>query len=159
MVAINDTIPSGTLQTKTYGSERDVYTNDLFYDKRVVLFGIAGAFNPMCEQQYQSFLDNYDALKDKGIEAIYCLSVNDPNTMENWWKSLGSSDKITMLSDGSGTYIKYLGLEQDLSSDHMGQRSRRFSMLIDKSVIVILHVEDAHDFSETSGSKLVEEIK
>lgn len=159
MVATNDMIPSGVFQTKTYGSIEDVHTYDMFPEKRVILFGVVGAYNDTCRDQYMSYVEHYDQLKaNKGIDEIYCVAVNDVNVLSEWWKSLGSHENIKILSDGSGNYARALGVAQDLSSRNLGQRQRRFSMLVDNNVIKAIHSEDIDYLSETLPAKLLEEV-
>lgn len=159
MVTINDSMPSGTLQIKTDGTVRDIQTYDLFPEKRVIVFGVAGAYNDRCRDHYMNFLENYDNLKNtKGIDAIYCITVNDPNVVEEWWKSLGSHDNLQILSDGSGDYARALGMQLDMTSAHMGQRQRRFIILADNNSIKALHTEDPSALSETRADELLKEV-
>src|SRR5438094_6016353 len=122
-IKVGDRLPAGTLQ-EYYDVEKDgcsigpnpVSIESLTRGKKVVLFGLPGAFTPTCSAKHvPSYLANYDKLKAQGIDEIICMSVNDPFVMGAWAKDQKTQGKIRMMADGSGTYTKTLGLEFDLS--------------------------------------------
>jgi len=115
MVKIGDRIPAMKLMTPTPEGPREIDTGALFAGKTVVLFAVPGAFTPTCSIKHlPGFLQQYEALKAKGVDEIVCLAVNDVFVMDAWAKSQNIDGRITMLADGSGAFTQALGLELDL---------------------------------------------
>lgn len=158
-IQIGDRLPPGTLM-EYYDVAKDgcsvgpnpVSIEELTRGKKVVLFGLPGAFTPTCSAKHvPSYLADYDALKAKGVDTIACMSVNDPFVMGAWGRELHADGKVRMLADGSAAYTKALGLELDLTARGMGIRCQRFSMLVDDGVVRTLNVEAPGKF-EVSGA-------
>src|ERR1700690_1563206 len=131
-IKVGDKIPSATLMQMKDGGPKPVKTDDLFAGKKVVVFALPGAFTPTCSAKHlPGYIQNADAIKKKGIDAIACVSVNDAFVMGAWGEQQGAGDKVMMLADGNGDLTKALGLEMDASKFGMGKRSQRFSMLVE----------------------------
>lgn len=110
--------------------------------KKIIVFGLPGAFTPTCSARHApSYIQLVDQLKAKGIDEIWCISVNDAYVMGAWGRELGATGKVRMMADGSAAYTRALGLDVDLTARDMGVRSRRYSMLVDNGVVRALHVE------------------
>jgi len=161
-IKVGDRLPAGTLQ-EYYEVEKDgcsvgpnpVTIDELTRGKKVVLFGLPGAFTPTCSAKHvPSYLVDYDKLKAKGVDTIACLSVNDAFVMGAWGRDQHAGDKIRMLADGSAAYTKALGLEFDLTARGMGVRCQRFSMLVDDGVVKTLNIEAPAKF-EVSGADTI----
>ena len=117
------------------GKWTDETTNDYFKGKRVVLFSLPGAFTPTCSsQQLPGFVKNYDAIKNLGIDEIYCCSVNDSYVMNEWAKKMAISN-IKLIPDGSGLFTKYMGMLIAKDQNGFGQRSWRYMAIINDGVI------------------------
>lgn len=117
-------------------------TSDLFAGKKVVLFGLPGAFTPTCStQQLPKYEELYQQFMDAGIDEVYCTSVNDAFVMFKWAQDLGI-ENVKMLPDGNGDFAKGLGMLVDKSNLGFGKRSWRYSMLIDDLNIVDTFSED-----------------
>jgi peroxiredoxin len=115
--------------------------------KTVLLFALPGAFTPTCSAQHlPGYIAQLDALRDKGVDEVWCVSVNDAFVMHAWGKSAGANGKVRMLADGSADFAKALGLTLDLGQRGMGLRSQRFAMLIKDGVVADLQVEAAGKF-------------
>ena len=115
--------------------------------KNVLLFALPGAFTPTCSAQHlPGYLAHFDALKAKGVDEIWCVSVNDAFVMHAWGKAQGVAGKVRMLADGSADFAKALGLTLDLTAKGMGLRSQRFAMLVKNGVVADLQVEAAGKF-------------
>lgn len=116
-------------------------TDDFFKGRRVVLFALPGAFTPTCSTVHlPQYNELYEAIRDNGVDDVICLSVNDSFVL-NEWKKAERTDKITMLPDGNGEFTRKLGLlvnKEDLS---FGQRSWRYSMVVDDGVIEKMFLE------------------
>ena len=113
------------------GSWVDLTTDEIFKDKKVVIFALPGAFTPTCSgQQLPGYEEKYDQIKDLGIDEIYCLSVNDAFVMNAWAKDLGI-EKVKMLPDGEGVFTQGMGMLVNKPKQGFGMRSWRYSMFVD----------------------------
>ena len=127
------TFDNGEWTTKT--------TDDFFKGKKVVLFSLPGAFTPTCSGQQLPFYDEmYDKFKDKGIDDVYCISVNDAFVMNAWARDLGIKN-VKMIPDGCGTFTSNMGMLVAKPKQGFGMRSWRYSALINDGVVEILNEE------------------
>jgi peroxiredoxin len=158
-IKVGDKIPSATLMQMKDGGPKPVKTDDLFAGKKVVVFALPGAFTPTCSAKHlPSFVQNADAIKAKGVDAIACVSVNDAFVMGAWGEQQKVGDKIMMLADGNGDLTKALGLELDGSRFGMGKRSQRFAMIVDNGVVTKLNVEEPGAFAVSSAEHVLTEL-
>lgn len=144
-------IPSATVDVvtpsgdSTYAfSEADLATV-LKGHKKAVLFAVPGAFTPTCSGKHlPGFIDNYAALKAKGVDAVYCLSVNDKYVMRAWAEATpGCKDTgITLIADGNGDFAKAFGLSKDSSGSKMGTRCTRFAAIVEEGNVTSLQVDE-----------------
>ena len=161
-IKVGDTLPEATLTefVEVEGNGCSVGPNafkvsDLVKGKRVALFALPGAFTPTCSAQHvPSYLKQFDALRAKGIDEIWCVSVNDAFVMGAWGRDQQSGGKVRMLADGSGDFTRKVGLELDLTARGMGVRSQRYAMVVDNGVVKHLFVEAPGKF-EVSSADLV----
>src|SRR5260221_13506985 len=108
-IKVGDKVPSVKLKHMTAEGVKDITTDELFGDKKVVLFALPGAFTPTCSAKHlPGFIQNADAIKQKGVDAIACLSVNDAFVMGAWGDQQGAGDKVMMLADGNGDFTRDL---------------------------------------------------
>jgi len=153
MIQVNDKMPAGHLQQLVDGNLVTHDTNELFQNKKVVLFAVPGAFTPTCSIDHlPGYVVSADELKAKGIDNIICLSVNDAFVMHAWGETQNASE-LMMLADGDGSYTKALGLEM-ITGPFGGLRSQRYSMIIDNGVVTNLHVEKPKEF-EVSKAQII----
>ena len=103
-------------------------------------------------------MDNSEALKNKGLDTIACVSVNDPFVMEAWGNAQSVGDSVMMLADGNGDFAKAIDLEMDGSGFGLGQRSQRYSMVVNDGIVEVLNVEPAGSFGESSAEALLGQI-
>ncbi|MPY90371.1 MAG: redoxin family protein [Luteitalea sp.] len=144
MIKVGDKLPGGTLKTLTTEGPKDSAVNDIFDGKKVVLFGVPGAFTGVCTKQHlPTYVQQYDALKAKGVDTVACLAVNDVFVLDGWSKAGAADGKVLMLSDWNADYVKKIGTEFDGSGFGLGTRSKRFSMVVDNGVVRSLNVEEA----------------
>lgn len=130
-----------------------VSTAEAARGKRIVIFGLPGAYTPTCSAQHvPGYLQNLDALKQKGVDEVWCVSVNDGYVMAAWGREQKGIGKIRFLGDGSAEFAKKLGLEKDLTGAGMGMRMQRFSMLVENGVVKSVNVEAPGKF-EVSDAK------
>lgn len=154
-IAVNDIFPSVTTKRLGAAGLEDFTLADAIKGKKVVIFGVPGAYTPSCAQKHlPGYVKNADALKAKGVDAIYCVAVNDPFVMSAWGQSAGVDGKVTMVADGLGTLTKALGLEFDGSGAGLGIRSKRFSMVVENGVVKTLEVEAAPSDVELSSAEV-----
>jgi peroxiredoxin len=159
-IKVGDRLPEGQLQefieVETAGCSLGPNTfnvADLAKGKRIVIFGLPGAYTPTCSAKHvPSYLQHCAALKAKGVDEIWCLAVNDAFVMGAWGRDEKVGGKVRMMADGSAEYTKRLGLELDLTARGMGVRCQRFSMLVDNGVVKKLNVEAPGKY-EVSGAE------
>jgi peroxiredoxin len=115
---------------------------DLFSEKRVIVFGLPGAYTPTCSnKQLPRFEAMYDQFQEKGIDAIYCVSVNDPFVMRHWGKHQGV-DRVKLLPDGTGEFTRKLGMLVDKSNIGFGMRSWRYAVVINNGIVEQMFAEE-----------------
>ncbi len=158
-IKVGDRIPDGTL-TEMIDAERPGCTigpnsfavSDITKGKKIAIFGLPGAFTPTCSAKHvPSYVENFDRLRAKGVDEIWCVAVNDAFVMGAWGRDQKSSGKVRMMADGSAEFTKKVGLELDLTARGMGIRSQRYSMLVEDGVVKRLNVEAPGKF-EVSGA-------
>jgi len=150
-----DTIPSATLKYLSDEGMKDVSTDELFGGKKVVMFAVPGAFTPTCTNKHlPGFLAHAGDIKAKGVDEIVCVAVNDPFVMKAWGESVGGGPDIRMLSDGNGELTQKLGLTMDGSGFGLGQRCKRFAMVVEDGKVTKLAVDDS-GLSATSAESIL----
>ncbi len=123
------------------GKPGKVSTAAHFAGKKVVLFGVPGAFTPTCSQAHlPGYVVQADKLKAKGADEIICMSVNDAFVMDSWGQDK-NAEELTMLGDGNAEFTEALGLEMDGSGFGLGKRCQRFAMIVDNGVVTTVAVE------------------
>jgi glutaredoxin/glutathione-dependent peroxiredoxin len=151
-IQVGDTIPSMNVQLITDGPN-EVSTGDIFGGKKIVLFGLPGAYTPTCSATHvPGFVNQYDDIKAKGADGIICLSVNDPAVLGAWSDDLGARGKVDMLADGSAELTKAMGLDIDLSVAGLSTRCKRFSMIVDDGKVTALNIEDSPPACDISSA-------
>jgi len=155
-IKVGDKIPSAKLKYMGANGPAETTTDDLFKGKKVVVFGLPGAFTPTCSAKHvPGFVQHAAEIKKKGVASIACVSVNDAFVMGAWGKDQGAGDKVMMLADGNADFTRAIGLEQDLSGAGLGVRSKRYAMIVDNGTVKWLGVEEAPGKLEKSGAEVV----
>ena len=155
-VQVGDQAPSGRFHVMSADGPGVLSSAELFDGKKVVVFSVPGAFTPTCSKEHlPGFIDNADAIKAKGVDAIACMAVNDAFVMDAWGKSAGAGDKVLMLADGNGEYAAALGLELDGSGFGLGTRGQRFAMVVEDGKITQLHVEAPMEFKVSAAENIL----
>lgn len=127
--------------------------------KRIALFAVPGAYTRTCSAKHlPGYVQQAAALKAKGIDEVWCLSVNDAMVMGAWGRDNQAFGKVRMIADGSALYTKALGLEVDITARGMGVRSQRYSMLIEDGVIKALNLEAPGKFEVSDAEALLKQI-
>jgi peroxiredoxin len=165
-IQIGDRLPDATLseyiETETEGCSLGPNTfkvADLVKGKTIAIFGLPGAFTPTCSAQHlPGYIQLADQLKAKGVDEIWCVSVNDAFVMGAWGREQKATGIVRMMADGSGSFTKALGLELDLVAKGLGVRSQRYSMLVEDGAVKQLNLENGGGFTVSSAEKLLEQL-
>ncbi|WP_265570663.1 peroxiredoxin [Sphingomicrobium nitratireducens] len=157
-ISVGDKIPDVTVMMATPEGPVPVNTGSFFAGKTVALFAVPGAYTPTCSVKHlPGYVEKADELKAKGVDEIAVTAVNDAFVMGSWNRDQGSSD-ITALADGNGAFAEALGLTMDASKFGMGQRSQRYSMIVEDGVVKSLNVEEPGDFSVSGADTLLSQL-
>jgi peroxiredoxin len=156
---VGDTLPAATFMHMSADGPAPLSSDALFAGKTVLLFNVPGAFTPTCSAKHlPGFIDHADTLKAKGIDTVACLAVNDVFVMNAWGKDAGAGDKVLMLADGNGAFIKAIGLEMDASKFGMGTRGQRFSLIAKDGVVTQLNIEAPGEFKVSSAEHALSQL-
>ena len=152
---IGNNFPSGIFLIKDNNGIKEVKTDDYFKSKKVVLFALPGAFTPTCSAKHlPGYIKSYQEIKDKGVDIIACMAVNDPHVMHAWGIANKVEDKIDMLSDSDCSVSVSLGLDMNFGKI-MGHRSRRFAMIVDDNIIKKSLVEKVGAFEVSTADNIL----
>jgi peroxiredoxin len=165
-IKAGDKLPPGELseyiEVETAGctiGPNNFKVDDLTHGKKVVIFGLPGAFTPTCSAKHvPSYLQNIDRLKAKGVSDVICMAVNDAFVMGAWARDQKTAGKIRMMGDGSANYTKALGLEFDLSARGLGLRCQRFSMLVDNGTVKVLNIEAPGKYEVSDAETMLRQM-
>ena len=158
-IQVGDTLPSINLMTMTTEGPKPISMTEISSGKKVVLFAVPGAFTPTCSAQHlPGFIKHNKELRDKGIDVVACVSVNDPFVMNAWGEDRKVGEEVLMLSDGNGEFTAAIGLEMDGSGFGLGTRSQRYAMIIDDGVVSALNVEPGPGIDISSAEKILEQL-
>jgi peroxiredoxin len=165
-VKVGDKLPAGSLsefiEVATEGctvGPNEFKLDDLTRNKKVVIFGLPGAFTPTCSAKHvPSYLQNIDKLRAKGVDEVICMAVNDPFVMGAWARDQKTGGKIRMMGDGSANYTKALGLEFDLSARGLGLRCQRFSMLVENGQVKLLNIEAPGKYEVSDADTMLKQM-
>ncbi len=155
-IAAGDKIPAATLFKMTGEGPAAVTTDEIFGAKKVVMFGVPGAFTPTCSAKHlPGFIEKASGLKAKGVDDVVCVSVNDVFVMDAWSKDQGAGGAVLLVADGSADFTKAAGLELDLTARGLGLRCQRFALVAENSVVKSLEIDDAGAFEKTSAEAVM----
>ena len=153
-IKVGDRLPQAKLRVTSPEGPAWKTTDEIFKGKKVVLFGVPGAFTGTCHKAHMpGFVRNAAAIKAKGVDTIAVTAVNDHFVMDAWIKASDAEGKITYLADGNGEFAKAIDMTYDGSGNGLGTRSRRYSMLVDDGVVKVFNIEDAPGKAEISGAE------
>ena len=155
-IAVGGKLPDATFKTSTADGPKELSTADVFGAKKVVLFGVPGAFTPTCNNNHlPGYIENRDAILARGVDRIAVVAVNDVFVMEAWAKASGGDGKILFLADGNGDFARAAGLDLDLSKGGLGLRLKRFSAIVEDGTVTALNIEDAPGTVANSGAATI----
>jgi len=157
MIEQGQNVPEVTLTQLTSEGMQTLTNKELFDGKKVVLFAVPGAFTPTCSNAHlPEFITLADKIKAKGVDAIYCVSVNDAFVMKAWGDSQ-NAEEVLMLADGDASFTKALGLEKD-TAGFGGVRSSRYAMIVNNAVVTGLFVEEGKEFAVSRAEHVLEKL-
>jgi peroxiredoxin len=165
-IKIGDRLPEGSLsefvEVESEGCSIGPNTfnvGDLLKGKKIAIFGLPGAYTPTCSAQHvPGYVKHADALKAKGVDEIWCISVNDAFVMGAWGRDQKATGVVRMMADGNAAFSKALGLDADFSKFGMGTRSQRYSMLVEDGVVKQLNVEQPGKFEVSNAETLLGQL-
>ena len=162
-----DHLPEGKLKESTEFDPgagcpmppKEVNVTEAAKGKKIVIFAIPGAFTPTCSAKHvPGYVANFDKLKAKGVDEIWCIAANDGFVMAAWGRTLNTAGKVRMMGDGSCAYTKALGLELDLTAAGMGMRSQRYAMLVQDGVVKSLDLEAPGKFEVSNAETMLSRL-
>ncbi|KWR87646.1 peroxiredoxin [Cupriavidus sp. IDO] len=167
MIAVGNHVPDATLQEffETEGGGCSLGPNafrvaDLTRGRKIVVFGLPGAFTPTCSAKHvPGYVAQAAAFQAAGVDEIWCVSVNDAFVMGAWARDQQTGGKVRMMADGSAEWTRALGLDQDLTARGMGVRSKRYALVIDDGVVTQLHVEAPGEFRVSSAEAVLAALR
>ena len=158
-IKIGDKFPEGVFRVKGSDGIKEITTDEYFTNKKIVLFGLPGAFTSTCSAKHlPGFMNNYSSFIDKGISNVACMAVNDPHVMQAWGEVSGADNMIDMLSDSDCSVSVSLGLDMDFGKV-LGHRSKRFAMIVDDNIIMQLFVEEVGAFEVSSAENVLSNLQ
>ena len=150
----NEKLPNSEIFILENGEPIKKNIEELLKSKKVVIFGLPGAYTSVCSAKHlPGYVNMYQEYKNKGINQIICVSVNDPFVMNAWGKENNVEDKIIMLADPFLSFTKAIGAEIDKSGRGLGIRSNRYTMLIDNMKVIRLQEEKDTGSCEISAAE------
>ena len=153
-LTIGSKIPKLEITTKTSEGLDIINTENYFSGRKIIVFSVPGAFTPTCSVKHlPGFLNATDQLKEKNIEKVICVSVNDPFVMDAWGKTHNVENKILMVADYKANFTKSIGAELDLNKRGLGIRSSRYTMLVEKGNIVKIVEEETAGKCESTAAE------
>ncbi len=162
-IATGESFPNVTLTESTEFGEacpiapQKLQTGEAMKGKRIVVFGLPGAFTPTCSAKHvPGYLAARDALSQHGIDEVWCVSVNDGYVMAEWGRQQKALGKIRFLGDGSGELARALGVETEIPG--MGLRMKRFSLLVDNGVVTQFNLEQPGKFEVSDAATMLKQV-
>ncbi len=150
----NENIPESKVFILENGKAAKKDIIDFLKNKKVVIFGLPGAFTSVCSAKHlPGYINMYEHFKNKGIDQIICISVNDPFVMNAWGKENNVGDKILMIGDPYLNFTKAIGAEVDKNEKGLGVRSNRYTMFVDNLKVIKLQEEKDTGSCEISAAE------
>jgi peroxiredoxin len=159
-LSAGDRLPDATLFLPSESGPQRTNIAELFGGKKVVLVGMPGAFTPTCHRNHlPGFLENRDAIHEKGADDIVVLSTNDAHVLRAWAEASGGKDRVTFVSDGNAEFVRKAGLSNEFADRGMGVRSKRFAAIVEDGVVTSIAVEDAPgQTAVSSAARILEQL-
>lgn len=165
-IKIGEKLPEGTLaefiEVESAGCSlgpNSFNVSDLVKGKKIVIFGLPGAYTPTCSAQHvPGYVAHAADFKAKGVDEIWCTAVNDAFVMGAWGRDQKANGVVRMMADGNAAFCKALGLDADFTKFGMGTRSQRYSMLVEDGVVKQLNIEEGGKFEVSSAETMLAQL-
>ena len=149
----NDNLPNSEVFILENGEPAKKNIEDFFKNKKVIIFGLPGAYTSICSSMHlPGYVNMYEKYKEKGIDHIICISVNDPFVMNAWGKENKVEDKVLMMGDPFLNFTKAIGADVDKGVRGLGVRSNRYAMLVENMRVIKLQEEKDTGTCEISAA-------
>jgi peroxiredoxin len=159
MIEVGDKLPNATLFRVGADGIEPFEAEEYFAGKKIVVFGLPGAFTPTCTAQHlPGYIKRAADFTGKGVDAIACLSVNDAWVMKAWAQDQGAGGAVEMLADGNAELTRAIGLDADMSARGYNTRCRRFAMIVDDGVVQTIAVEDGPALDVSAAEKMLDAV-
>ncbi len=156
-IKAGEPIPA-VIVNRMHDGMQSIDTAELFAGRKMVLFGVPGAFTPTCSEHHlPGYVEQLPAFRERGVD-VACVSVNDAFVMAAWGEAHQVPDDLYMLADGNGAFVKALGLEMDGTDFGMGLRAQRFALYAEDGVVKSVHVEAPGEFKVSSAAAMLQAI-
>ena len=154
-ISVGQPLPDATLIRMGEAGAEAVSVRDKAKGRKVVIFAVPGAFTPTCHSAHMpSFIRTHAKFKDKGVDEVICVSVNDPFVMKAWGEATGANDAgISMMADPESSFTKAMGLAFDAPPVGLIARSKRYALYAEDGVVKVLHLEESPGTCEISGGE------
>ena len=150
----NSNLPNSEIFILENGEPTKKNIEELLKSKKAIIFGLPGAYTSVCSAKHlPGYVNMYQEYKNKGINHILCVSVNDPFVMNAWGKENNVGDKIIMMGDPFLNFTRAIGAEVDKSGRGLGVRSNRYTMLVDNMKVIKLQEEKDTGSCEVSAAE------
>ena len=158
-IAKGDKVPNAAVMMATAEGPQKADAAEVLGSDKVALFAVPGAFTPTCSAKHlPGFVEKADEFFAKGVGKIVCMSVNDAFVMDAWGRDQNAGGKVDMMADGNGEFTRALGLTMDGSGFGLGERSQRFSAIIENGVVQELNVEAPGAFDVSSAEHMLGQL-
>ena len=155
-IAAGDRVPNVDVGVMGKKGPETISTDEIFSGKKVLIFGLPGAFTPTCDAAHlPGYVVLHDEFKAKGVDTVACVSVNDSWVMDAWGKSQNVEDRILMIGDGNATFTEAMGLSIDRTPSNMGVRSQRYAMIVDDGIVSHINVEEGRGFDVSDAETML----
>ena len=156
-ISINDKFPTQDIRVLADGEIKNISSDEYFSGKKIVLVGVPGAFTPTCHLTHlPGYIENIQNFKDKNYSVVF-IAVNDPFVMQSWSEASNASD-IDMLADGNCDLTNELGLTMDGSGFGLGNRCKRFAMIVDDGIVQSIDIEEPGAMDVSSAESQLAKI-
>ncbi|MDC0441336.1 peroxiredoxin [Gammaproteobacteria bacterium] len=156
-ISINDKFPTQEIRVLVDGEIKNISSDEYFSGKKIVLVGVPGAFTPTCHLTHlPGYIENIQNFKDKNYSVVF-IAVNDPFVMQSWSEASNASD-IDMLADGNCDLTNELGLTMDGSGFGLGNRCKRFAMIVDDGIVQSIDIEEPGAMDVSSAESQLAKI-
>lgn len=154
-ISVGDSLPDARLLQPGPEGPQVVQIADRLKGRKVVIFGLVGAFTGTCSEAHvPSFIRTKDKFDAAGVDEIICVTVNDPHVVKAWEAATGARDAgITTLADVQSEFTKAIGMDWSVPAVGFFNRSQRYALLAEDGIVKVLNVQDKPGECDISGGE------